>query len=567
MQPKERFDLAIGSGGNALNKRALRGLKRSGSALRAALYMRVSTGAQAKRDLSIPDQRNRLHEFCAARDWIVTAEFKDARTGRDENRPEFQQMMDAALHGAAPFDVIVVHSYSRFFRNELELGLRARALEKRGIRLVSITQEVGDDPAGVMLRQILALFDEYTSTETAKHVARAMAENARQGYFNGGTVPFGFEAVEVEKRGNTSKKKLVPRDDEAEVVRLAFKLYLKGDGSSGPMGVKKLTEWLNDHGYRTRKGAKWGIGQVHRMLSDPIHKGDYWRNRDSEASEPILIPVPPISPADDFDQTQRTLVSRNPKKVPPRTVSSPILLSGLATCAKCGSGMLISTGKGGKYRYYACGGRVRQGKGTCEGRRVPMGELDDLVLDAIMEDLLTHDRIAELLGELQKRMGEKRADAVGRLEKHENRLADVKAKMKRLLDLVENGVMETNDPDLANRLEELRSHRHIAEKAIKSAKAELGPNTNPSKHQLKSLAQLIRNTLKKGEPSLRRAYLRAILEEVSVDSSRIDIQPRDNTRKPSKFEKRNGTGRKNRKPNGLSIQIPRSVGPERKAAG
>ena len=46
------------------------------------------------------------------------------------------------------------------------------------MRLVSITQELGDDPAHVMLRQVIALFDEYQSKETAKHVLRSMKENA-----------------------------------------------------------------------------------------------------------------------------------------------------------------------------------------------------------------------------------------------------------------------------------------------------------------------------------------------------------------------------------------------------
>ena len=97
--------------------------RKSEGPLRAALYMRVSTGAQAKRELSIPDQRRQLHDYCAARGWSVTAEYKDARTGRDENRPKFQRMLDAALYGDAPFDVIVVHSFSRFFRDQIRPGL------------------------------------------------------------------------------------------------------------------------------------------------------------------------------------------------------------------------------------------------------------------------------------------------------------------------------------------------------------------------------------------------------------------------------------------------------------
>ena len=45
---------------------------------------------------------------------------------------------------------------------------------------VSITQEMGDDPMHVMMRQIMALIDEYRSKENAKHVLRALKENARQ---------------------------------------------------------------------------------------------------------------------------------------------------------------------------------------------------------------------------------------------------------------------------------------------------------------------------------------------------------------------------------------------------
>lgn len=56
-----------------------------------------------------------------------------------------------------------------------------RRLAKVGVKLVSITQELCDDPAQVMMRQVIALFDEYQSRENGKHVLRAMKENARQG--------------------------------------------------------------------------------------------------------------------------------------------------------------------------------------------------------------------------------------------------------------------------------------------------------------------------------------------------------------------------------------------------
>ena len=77
-------------------------------------------------------------------------------------------------------DVIVVHSFSRFFRDAFGLEFYLRKLAKHGVRLVSITQELGDDPAQVMMRQVIALFDEYQSKENAKHVIRSMKENSRE---------------------------------------------------------------------------------------------------------------------------------------------------------------------------------------------------------------------------------------------------------------------------------------------------------------------------------------------------------------------------------------------------
>jgi ATP:cob(I)alamin adenosyltransferase len=92
-------------------------------------------------------------------------------------------MIDAATVKPTAFDVILVHSFSRFFRDQFQLEFYVRRLAKNGVRLVSITQELGDDPMSNMIRQIMALFDEYQSKENAKHTLRAMKENARQGFW------------------------------------------------------------------------------------------------------------------------------------------------------------------------------------------------------------------------------------------------------------------------------------------------------------------------------------------------------------------------------------------------
>lgn len=244
------------------------------SSTRAALYLRVSTGRQADHDLSIPDQRNQTQAWVTQRGWTVVAEYTEpGASATDDKRPEFQRMIERACDSENAFDVIVVHSFSRFFRDAFGLEFYVRKLAKHGVRLVSITQELGDDPAQVMMRQVIALFDEYQSKENAKHVLRAMKENARQGFWNGSRPPFGYSTLETERRGVRVKKKLAVDSVEAEVVLQIFRLVLEGHNGSGPMGIKAIVIWLNMRGYTTRTGGSWGVGRIHALLCNPVYAG------------------------------------------------------------------------------------------------------------------------------------------------------------------------------------------------------------------------------------------------------------------------------------------------------
>jgi DNA invertase Pin-like site-specific DNA recombinase len=213
--------------------------------LRAALYLRVSTARQAEHDVSIPDQKRQGEAYCASRGYqLVETYMEPGASATNDRRPEFQRMIEAGTSKPAPFDVVVVHSFSRFFRDHFELEFYVRKLAKNGVKLVSITQEMGDDPMHVMMRQIMALFDEYQSKENAKHVIRALKENARQGFWNGSLPPIGYRVVAAEQRGAKVKKKLEIDPLHAETVRLIYRLALHGDGAKGQMGVKNIVSHL-----------------------------------------------------------------------------------------------------------------------------------------------------------------------------------------------------------------------------------------------------------------------------------------------------------------------------------
>jgi site-specific DNA recombinase len=144
-----------------------------------------------------PISASNCNPWCRARGYAVTAEFVEAgASATDDRRPVFQQMIERACDGENAFDVIVVHSYSRFFREAFEQEFYLRKLAKHNVKVVSITQPVGDEsePVHAMMRKVIALFDEYQSRENAKHVIRSMKDNARQGFWNGGYGPAWLQA-------------------------------------------------------------------------------------------------------------------------------------------------------------------------------------------------------------------------------------------------------------------------------------------------------------------------------------------------------------------------------------
>ena len=504
--------------------------------LRAALYMRVSTGRQAEYDLSIPDQRSQLKSWCRVNGYEVVAEYVEAgASAGDDRRPAFQQMIERACDGEHAFDVIVVHSYSRFFREAFEQEFYLRKLAKHGVRVVSITQPVGDEtePVHAMMRKVIALFDEYQSKENAKHVIRSMKENARQGFWNGATPPLGYKLIEVEKRGAKIKRKLDIDPVEAETVRLIFRLYLRGDGSSGALGVKETVKWLNARGHRTRRGKTFGVGSLHKLLTNTVYVGRWRFNLTSSKTrtrkaddEVVEIPVPAIIELDTFEQVQRQLHARSPRRQAPRVTTGPILLTGLAVCATCRGGMMLRTGtsKGGRvYRYYTCSNCATKGKTTCKGRSIPMQKLDTLVAEHLMERLFKPERLAAILDALSSHRAERTAALNGRLMALQRELVDAEDKLKRLYRLVEDGLTDI-DELLRDRLNTLKGDRDRAKAALERAKEHSVSQIQIDPALIERFGRGMRQHFSTGSVPFRKAYLQSLIDVIEVDDHQIRIK-------------------------------------------
>jgi site-specific DNA recombinase len=328
--------------------------------------------------------------------------------------------------------------------------------------------------------------------------------------------PLGYKLVEAEKRGPKVKKKLEIDEVEAEMIRLIFRLYLHGDGESGGLGVKEIVKWLNSRGYRTRRGKTFGVGQLHRILTNTVYVGRFRFNRTASRTqkrkpddEIIEVAVPAIIDADVFEQVQRQLHARSPAVAAPRVTTGPVLLTGLAVCATCKGGMMLRTGtsKGGRvYRYYTCANCASKGKTVCKGRSIPMDKLDRLVTEHLSDRLFQPDRLAKLLGSLSARRAEKAQAVNGRIMSLQREVTDSDDKLKRLYRLVEDGLTDT-DEILQDRLNALKADRDRAKAALERAKEQTSPTISIDPALIEQFGRTMRENFSGGSVPFRKAYL------------------------------------------------------------
>ncbi len=497
--------------------------------MRIALYARVSTTKQAEKDLSIPDQLRQMRDWCTANGHTVIMEYIEAGASAiDDKRPVFQQLIGEATLKPSPYDAVVVHSLSRFFRDSLEFGLYERRLSKAGVKLISITQQTSDDPSGEMARKIFSIFDEYQSKENGKHTLRAMKENARQGYFNGSHPPFGYMTIETDGLGNKGKKKkrFAIDEDEVFIVRKIFDLYLNGyHGQS--FGVKHIAVHLNDRGLSLR-GKNWTRGRVHEVLSNTTYQGELiFNKRDAKnrqikpESEWVRMAVEPIIEKSIFEAVQARKAARAPSVIHPRVVSSPTLLTGLLKCDRCGAGMTLATGKGGQYRYYKCNTRISKGNKLCESRSLPMKKLDSLVLNALADKVFDPERVKTMLAVMKKQIKVAQGSQDDGVKKLTKELDELKTATERLYEAVEKGLLPLDSAlqEHSHRLQERRQELLIEIAGYK--RQQQLPDIN--QNQLTAFIKALRSKLLDSSSGFGKEYLKLLVNEIRVKGNQAEI--------------------------------------------
>ena len=497
--------------------------------MKATIYARVSSEKQAEKDLSIPSQLKALRKYALQRGCEIVSEYVDeAESAKSASRPAFQEMIAAAKSKEKPFDTILVWKLSRFARNREDSIIYKSLLRKRGISVISINEQIDDTASGRLLEGMIEVIDEFYSANLAQDTMRGMKENISRGFFNGGVVPFGYEKVKVMVNG-TLKTRLELNETEATIVKRAFQMALTG------IGGKEIARTLNDDGLRTRTGILFGTTVINFWLRNPVYTGALVWNRTDRTSNQVfrkpaseLFVIPNTHKAlisvADFERVQGFLNDRRPIFTHPRTVSSPYILSGFAYCSKCGSAMIGTAAKSGKYLYYECDARFKKGKDSCVGLRVRKDMVEKFALEKIKEDILTKENLTKLVSLVNNELLNTYSHREKQLDDTEKNLAQISGKLTKLYAALESGKLEMDD--LAPRIKELRAQQNELQQQRNSllSKIESGNPEQLDTNEVVSYVNELEQVLGEASFLQQKSFLRTFVKRVEINPKGLALE-------------------------------------------
>ena len=485
-----------------------------------ALYARVSSDRQDV-DLSVSAQLRALRDYAEKHSYLVAREYVDeAESGRIADRPQFQKMLDEASKPEAPFKEILVWKFSRFTRKREHAVAFKAMLRRRGVRVVSITEQADDTPTGKLLEAIIESVDEFYSENLAQEVTRGMRESASRGFWVTTYAPYGYRKVYVQD-GPKKRPKLELDPPADAVARRIFDMVLQGSS------ILDVTKALNAEGVASPRGKQWLKTTVHNVLLNEAYTGTLvWGTTAKDGAPPVRVEDahPAIVSKRQFQRAKKLLGSRAPKKVHPRRSASPYLLSGLLRCETCGKAMTAAEAKSGKYTYYVCHSLLKRGSGTCKTPRLNAKSFEALIVDEIRANVLTESNIRDLVKLLDEEMDGVAHEQRERLQTIDGELEDVKKQLSR----VWHFVARSDSVDVAEASDlivELRERKEKLEVAAEEARGLLSERRRflDSADTIATFAAEMSDFLKTSELTETRAFVHSFVKEIEVKPGKAAI--------------------------------------------
>jgi site-specific DNA recombinase len=338
--------------------------------MKVSLYTRVSTEDQAREGTSLEVQKEFLVSY-AQREGNEIAEIyvDDGYSGYSMERPALRKLLADAKK--KKFEMVIVHKIDRFSRNLRDLLNLVEELELLDISLKSATEAYDtSNSAGKMMFQQLGSFAEFERNRIKERVFPGMIKGVQRGNWQGARYsPYGYYY-------NKGKKLLEVVKEEADIVKLAYTMYLAGQST------QQVAGYLYRKEYKTRSGGRFNTKLICDILKNQIYLGNLVWNRHhydkkqktlkgckyvrNEPSKVIIVKGrhEAIIYQDDFDAVQKKMAFAR-KGVVRKCNSNEYPLTGIISCARCDNSfqgcMNTATRENKKTktkrRYYRCSAR------------------------------------------------------------------------------------------------------------------------------------------------------------------------------------------------------------------
>lgn len=279
-----------------------------------------------------------------------------ASTLSKKPRPSFERLIAYVL--TRKVTRIYAYSNSRLTRRPMELEVLIQLAEQYGLKIRTAVS--GDDNLntadGRMTARIKAAVDAAEAEKTSERVKRQKQQRLASGLPLGSRCrTFGYTAPAGGKQNPDGDGwEVIPR--EAEIVREVFERCAKGES------VNSISKDLRERGVLTVSGRPMSFAATARILDSPIYAGllAYKGEIVGKASVPPLV-------------TEAMLTAASQRSTKPAWNTRKNLLSGIAVCDLCKTGMNHSEGA------YVCARIV----GGCGKVRIKTEWLDTAVEDAV----------------------------------------------------------------------------------------------------------------------------------------------------------------------------------------
>ena len=481
---------------------------------RAAIYLRVSTAAQATRGrepegYSIPAQREACLGKAAELDAEVVAEYVDrGESAKTADRPELKELL-ARLEAKRDLDYVIVHKVDRLARNRYDDATITYALQEAGAELVSVTENIDRTPVGTFMHAIVAANAEFYSANLAAEARKGQIQKAKLG----GTptkAPLGY--LNVRKLIEGHEIRTVEIDPErAPHVRWAFAAY-----GSGAYTLDTLLAALTERGLRTRPTPKkpekpLSRTQLASMLQNPYYVGVVRYARvEYEGRHEHLIDQ------HTFAKAKAVLAAHASSSEKDRKHHH--YLKGSLYCGRCGSRMSFTyaKGNGGGYAYFYCLGRTR-GTG-CEQPYVPVDLIETAVENAYGDVRLPRKQTERVRGKLSHALGGMREQAEAEATRQRKRLAKLTEEREKLLHAYYAGAVPVDL--LRQEQDRLTTEANQAERHIEVAEASFADIEDTLGKALDLLTDCQRAYLA-APGHLRRQWNQALFERLVVYDDKI----------------------------------------------